>query len=145
MSDQSPVARYLDPIRQYLRSYVKDDDDLLEHVLIACLSSYTSSPLNLGVMGPSSAGKTYVISLVTKLFPNAVSLTGASAKSFFYEEGTAIDPDTHEDLQGKIDDLQKRVDGGEEGAKSELRLLRRKAMIRVNLAGRILVFKESPG
>ena len=38
-------VQYQDPIRQYLRLYIKDDEDLLEHVLITCFSSFTSNPL----------------------------------------------------------------------------------------------------
>ena len=61
-------VQYQDPIRQYLRLYIKDDDDALEHVLITCFSARTNNPLNLAVMAPSSVGKSYVISLVSSLF-----------------------------------------------------------------------------
>lgn len=148
MSDQSvPAAvKYQDPIRTYLETFIKDDDDLLEHNLVVCFSSFTSNPLNLGVMAPTSEGKSYTISLVTGLFPNAVAFTGSSSKAFFYEEGKAVDPETHEDLQGRMDALRERLDADDKdsAARSELRQLAKKAMIRVNLEGRILVFLEPP-
>jgi hypothetical protein len=148
LSDQAPapIVQYSDPIRTYLKTFIKDDDDLLEHVLVVCFSSFTSNPLNLGVMAPTSEGKSYVISLVTGLFPNAHVFAGSSAKAFFYEEGKAVDPETHEDLQGRVDELRARLDSDPEdgAARSELRALTKKAMIRVSLEGRILVFLEPP-
>ena len=139
-------VQYQDPIRQYLRLYIKDDEDLLEHVLITCFSSFTSNPLNLGVMAPTSEGKSYTISLVTALFKNAYVFTGSSPKAFFYEEGKMVDPETHEDLQGEADRMRARLDANEEDreARAKLRELTKKAMVRVSLEGRILVFLEPP-
>jgi hypothetical protein len=146
MSATTPEVQYHDPIRTYLETFIKDDDDLLEHNLVVCFSSFTSNPLNLGVMAPTSEGKSYTISLVTGLFPNAVVFTGSSSKAFFYEEGKAVDPETHEDLQGRMDALRSRLDDDDKdgAARSELRQLNKRAMIRVNLEGRILVFLEPP-
>src|SRR5271157_125686 len=154
MSETTPTVQYVDPIRQYLRALIKDDDDAIEHVLITCFSSTTNDPLNLGIMAPSSQGKSYIISLVTGLFPNAHVFAGSSAKAFFYEEGQAVDPETKEDLQGSIDRLRERLDRLQEdpeassadkaAVKSELRAVQRRSMIKVNLEGRIMVFLEPP-
>jgi hypothetical protein len=144
-----------DPIRDYLRLYVKGDDDLIEHLLITCFSSYTANPINLGVMAPTSEGKTYPINWVTSLFPNAMKFTGATAKSFFYDEGTEVDLETGEDIQGRLDDINRRLDEleserGKDAAaerrelKAERKGLRRDSATKVSLGGRILVFLDSP-
>ena len=139
-------VQYQDPIRQYLRLYIKDDDDALEHVLITCFSARTNNPLNLAVMAPSSVGKSYVISLVSSLFPNAHVFTGGSPKSFFYEQGKLVDAETHEDLQGRVDELTAAIDRDPENsaARAERRELLKRAMTRVSLEGRVLVFLEPP-
>ena len=146
MTEQLPSVQYADPIRQYLRLYIKDDDDAMEHVLITCFSARTNNPLNLAVMAPTSVGKSYIISLVSSLFTNAYVFTGGSPKSFFYEQGKLVDPETHEDLQGRVDQLTETLDRDPENAaaKSERRELLKKAMTRVSLEGRILVFLEPP-
>jgi DNA-binding MarR family transcriptional regulator len=158
MSTASLQSR--NPILQYLRLYIKEDDDLLEHVLLVCFSSFTSDPLNLGIMAPTSTGKSYVVSLVVGLFPNAESLTGATAKAFFYENGTLVEDEVteerdpvigsvrmvHAELQGRVDALRERIDADKEdyASKAELKDLLARSMIRVNLERRILVFLEPP-
>ncbi|MDG6926718.1 MAG: hypothetical protein JRN09_09230, partial [Nitrososphaerota archaeon] len=149
-----PSAASQDPIRDYLRLFVKDDEDLLEHVLIVCFSSFSSNPLNLGVMAPSSEGKSYVVSLVADLFKRATHITGSSAKAFFYENGTYVEEvegengqKAYADLQGKVDQLKKRIvqDREDSSAREEFRALMSKALLKVNMDRRIIVFSEPPG
>lgn len=138
-----------DLIRRQISLYVKEDEDTVEHLLRVCFSSYTANPLNLGVMAPSSEGKTHAIVNVTRLFPNATMLAGASPKAFFYEEGVLVDKDRRS-IQSRVDDLRSRL--SDKGAtKEELRAIRSElrgtlanSMTRVDLGGRILVFLEPP-
>jgi hypothetical protein len=77
---------------EYLYSVVKKDEELVDHVFITCLSAFTDRPLSLGVLAPTSEGKTYVVSSVKDLFPEKyiVTFTGASPKSLFYQRGRKV-------------------------------------------------------
>jgi hypothetical protein len=143
----------VDPLRAAIKLYVKGDDDTIEHLLIIGFSSYTNNPLNIGLMAPTSEGKTWPITQVMKYFPNAITFSGQSPRALFYQHGELIDAESKEPIQVRVDDLRARLDEfeGQKGyakqrgaIKSELRDLVEHAAVRVGLSGRILVFLDSP-
>jgi len=143
------VAAFGDPIRTYVRQFVKRDDELVEHVLRTCFSADTNYPLNLIVIAPTSEGKTFVITHVTELFPNAITFTDASAKSFFYDHGVPVDKDGR-DISAEVDAQREVLDNllataeEKKDAKAKLRSLLANPMIKVNFDGKILVFLDAP-
>ena len=69
---------------------IKHDDDNKLITFLAMLSAYTDdSQLNISFNAPSSTGKTFIVSQIANLFPEAdkIELSGASPTSFFYGEG----------------------------------------------------------
>jgi hypothetical protein len=142
-----------DSIQRYLDAYVKDDAEATKHLELVGFSSFTNDPQNLGVMAKTSEGKTYAITRVMDLFPNALKITGQTAKALFYENGAVIDTETGEEIEEKINGLKDELEGlegsknsGPEKARlrAQLRGLQRNAGIKVNLSHRILVFLDSP-
>jgi hypothetical protein len=138
-----------DPIRTQIRLYVKNDEDLVEHLLRVGFSSFTSNPLNLAVMAPTSEGKTWAITHTLKLFENAHFFTGATPKTFFYETGELIDKDGNR-IQERVDELRATIadksakKSDRLAARGELRELSSGSATRVNLEGRLLVFLDAP-
>lgn len=141
-----------EPIRDYLRSFIKMDDELIEHLLKACFSAETNDPLNLVVIAPTSEGKTFSIVRVTSLFPNAITFDDASSKSFFYDNGVLVDKDGRP-IQTELDQINadaekdnRMMSNAEK--KRDLRDKRRfllvGSMTRINFDGKILVFLDAP-
>jgi len=143
-------------IRDYVQQFVKSDREVIEHLMVACLSSYTDNPLNLGLFAPSSIGKTWATKMVAQLFSNTVFLSGATAKSFFYDGSGKTVNAGGEDIGTKILALKAML--AQEKLKPKmLRNPKRmasltlqinettaSALTEVNLEGRILVFLEPP-
>ena len=83
--------RDLPKTREYLADWVKKDPDTVEHILTVALSSKTGKPLNLMLRGRSSVGKSWPVSVILHLFPNATIISGATPKNFFYAAGEKLD------------------------------------------------------
>jgi hypothetical protein len=138
-----------DPVRDYLRLFIKGDEELTEHLLKVCYSAETNNPLNLVVIAPTSEGKTWAIVHVTELFPNALAFTDASAKSFFYDNGELVDKDGNL-IQERVDELRELLSDSRASreekveSRAELRGLLASSMTRVKFDGRILVFLDAP-
>lgn len=154
MTEVPQAVAYQDPIRTYLRLWVKDDEAVTEHVLITCFSADTPRPLNLALMAPTSEGKTYVAMKVCSLFHNALPYGGGSAKSFYYDYGQLVDPVTGESLEDRLKELQRGLkdwSGRDEESKKEresleaqIEDLEKSSMYEVDLRRRILLFLEPP-
>ena len=66
------IVKYGRPIIQiekYLNSKIKDDPILVKQLLRVFLSAYTNEPINVGVLAPSSEGKTYATVEISEIFP----------------------------------------------------------------------------
>jgi len=82
-----PEEITLDDVANVLSLTIKDDDSNKKIVFLAMLSAYTDkSQINVSLNAPSSTGKTYIATQVSKFFPDEdkVERSGASPTSFFY-------------------------------------------------------------
>lgn len=79
-------------IVRILSKEVKQEEDNIYRVLLCGLSAFTAEPLNMRVLGPSSAGKTHLLEKVSNVFPEeyVVKLSTASPTSFKYGMGTSM-------------------------------------------------------
>lgn len=80
----------LDDVAKVLSHTIKDDDSNKKIVFLCMLSAYTdSAQINVSLNAPSSTGKTYLATQVSKLFPDEdkIERSGASPTAFFYGEG----------------------------------------------------------
>jgi hypothetical protein len=140
----------IDVIYRYLSKLVVDDDVLLQHLLIVGFSAFTKDPLNLGIMAPTSEGKSWAAKHVFSLFPkeNVVFLSGASPKALIYQKGRLVDADG-KDVEDVLEELKKKAlnaknEDDREKAKNEIRELFANASTLVDLTNVILVFLEPP-
>jgi len=54
-----------------VRKTIKQENALVRQIAYTGLSAYTRDPLNLGIMAPTSEGKTYAVTEVMQLFPKS--------------------------------------------------------------------------
>ena len=91
-----------------VKKTVKREDALIRLILYTGLSAYTKDPLNLGIIAPTSEGKTYAVSEVMKLFPKQEvwMLGNMSPKVLIRDKGILVDKD-NQPIQEEIRELNK--------------------------------------
>jgi len=90
---QKEKGRPLVQIKKYLNSKIKNDDKLVEKILWIYFSAYTANPINLGIMAPSSEGKTYASVVVSSIFPkeDIISVGRMSPTALIHQNGILVD------------------------------------------------------
>ena len=90
-----------------IKREVKRDDVLIRQVFYTALSAYTFEPINLGIISPTSEGKTYTTMKVMQYFPREdVWLIGnMSDKALIRQRGILINS-KGESIQKQIDELK---------------------------------------
>ena len=53
-----------------VKKTIKQEDSLVRQILYTCWSAHTKDPINLGIMAPTSEGKTYPVIEALKFVPN---------------------------------------------------------------------------
>jgi len=153
--DDSKVAGgdYVEYIINCIKKEVKQDDSLVRQILYTVLSAYSNDPINLGIMAPTSEGKTYPVTKVMKYAPpDDVWLIGAmSPKTLVRQNGILVDKD-NQPAKPKLKDLDRKIKDAEKSSgqnnKNEF-LEERQQLIEnckymIDLRGKILVFLEPP-
>ena len=64
-----PSNDFIEYVFDTVRKTIKQENALVRQIAYTGLSAYTGDPLNLGIMAPTSEGKTYAVIEVMKLFP----------------------------------------------------------------------------
>lgn len=140
----SPIKQ----IEHYLNSIVKYDEKLVKKLIRVCFSAYTSSPLNLGIMAPTSEGKTYATVQVTNLFPkdDVIFVGRMSPTALIHQKGILVDKNGMP-IEEKIKELEERLKTNPE-KKAEINKEKEEILNNaknlVDLHGKILVFAEPP-
>jgi hypothetical protein len=145
---------FVEYIIQIVKKTVKCEDSLIRQILYTGLSSYIGDdPINLGIMAPSSEGKTYPVEECIKFFPKEdVYKVGAmSAKALVRDKGILVDSrlnpieDKVRELKKQVNRLSKKSQEEEKEEKlEELEELYKDAKTLIDLRGKILVFLEPP-
>jgi hypothetical protein len=130
---------------------VKLDDSLVRGVLYTGCSTWSFDPLNLGIIAPTSEGKTYTVLQVMQYFPKRdVKYIGSmSPKVIIRQDSVLVDTDTLRPIQTDIDDLKKQIKKESDEKKREklekrLQNLFDNARPLIDLRGKIYVFLEPP-
>jgi hypothetical protein len=144
---------YLGYIIKTIKKTVKCDDILIKQILYASLSTYTQSdPINLGILAPTSEGKTYPVEECIKLFPkqDVYKIGSMSAKVLVRQKGILVDK-MNIPLNPRLKELQKKREGLESNKKEEseriteqIEELKEDSRTLIDLSGKILVFLEPP-
>jgi hypothetical protein len=69
LTKEIPNKDYSEFIINTSKKEVKRDDVLIRQILYTGISTYTFDPLNLGIIAPTSEGKSYAVVKVMKYFP----------------------------------------------------------------------------
>ena len=152
----SRIAKYGRPIVQiekYLNSKIKDDPILVKQLLRGFLSAYTNEPINVGVLAPSSEGKTYATVEISEIFPkkDIISIGRLSPTALIHTHGRLVDSDG-EPLEPRLNKIREQMEDAEnDGDKKTVRELKRimadmiaSAQNEVDLTHKILLFLDNP-
>ncbi|WP_316504766.1 hypothetical protein [Nitrosopumilus sp.] len=150
------IAKYGRPIIQiekYLNSKIKDDPILVKQLLRVFLSAYTNEPINVGVLAPSSEGKTYATVEISEIFPekDIISIGRLSPTALIHSHGRLVDSDG-EPLESRLQKIREQMAEAEnEGDRKTARELKgimadmiASARNEVDLTHKILLFLDNP-
>lgn len=86
---------------------VKQEDSLIRQILYCGMSTYTNDPVNLGIVAPTSEGKTYPVIEVMNFFPKEdIWYVGSmSPKVLIRQQGVLVD-NNNEPIDYKIKQLR---------------------------------------
>ena len=140
----------LNQIDQYLNSVIKNDSKLVKKILWCFLSAYTSNPINLGIMAPTSEGKTYATVQVSKIFPkeDVISVGRMSPTALIHQNGVLVDENLNP-MEDKLESLNYEIANAEDPksryqAQKERKDLLQTAKNLIDLNGKVLLFLDAP-
>ena len=98
---------YAEYVIKILKKTIKQEDSLVRQIVYTGLSAYTNDPINLGIIAPTSEGKTYPVIESIKVFTKEdVWLIGnMSTKMLVRQKGVLVDQN-NEPLKPKIKQLK---------------------------------------
>lgn len=84
---------FADYVMNVVEKTVKHEDILSRQILYTGLSAYTSDPINLGIIAPTSEGKTYPVTETLRLFPqeDIWKVGSMSPMALFRQKGILVD------------------------------------------------------
>ena len=159
---------YFEYVVSSIKKTVKQEDSLIRQIVYTGFSSYIEDdPINLGILAPTSEGKTYAITESLQYFPDedVVYIGQMSPKVLVRQKGILIDKKTGEPIKDKLQELRtklrelkkksgklsrKDIDEKEnlndeiEKTEEEIRTLFENSKTLIDLRGKILVFLEPP-
>jgi hypothetical protein len=145
-----PNGDHAEYVIKTVKKTVKQEDSLVRQIFYSALSGYTKDPINLGIIAPTSEGKTYPVIETLKFFPkDDVWLIGSmSTKLLVRQKGILVD-ENNEPIKPAIMELKKQIndsdDEDEKGRlKNRLQELYENARTLIDLRDKILVFLEPP-
>lgn len=138
---------------------IKQEDSLVRQILYTCWSGYTNDQINLGIMAPTSEGKTYPVIEALKFVPkeDVWKIGQMSTKVLVRQKGILVDKDgttlkpvlkeidqqtikLKDDNNNKGQDYRKKIDQ----LKERKNQLLEDSKILIDLSGKTLVFLEPP-
>ena len=146
---------FVEYVVKTVKKTVKCEDVLIRQILYTTLSSYIQDdPINLGIIAPTSEGKTYPVEECIKFFPteDVYKVGSMSTKVLVRQRGILIDKNG-EPIEQKIKELRKRMNllnDKKENKVEKYEILEEMAEVfedaktLIDLHGKILVFLEPP-
>lgn len=157
---------YFEFVVESIKKTVKSEDTLIRQILYTGFSAYVEDdPLNLGVLAPTSEGKTYPIIESLQYFPDedVLYIGQMSPKVLVRQKGILIDKKSGEPLYDKVQELrtqsrelikkkratndrdeQERLTEEIDKVGEDIRKLFEISKTLIDLRGKILVFLEPP-
>lgn len=145
-----PDKDYAEFVINTARRTVKQENSLVRQIFYTAMSKDTTDPGNLGIVAPTSEGKTYPVIEVLKYFPaEDVHFIGRmSTMTLVRQKGILIDSN-NKPVKDQIKELKKQIDQAKdkhekESLEEELELLTDDIRSLIDLTGKIIVFLEPP-
>ncbi len=157
---------YFEFVVSSIKKTVKCEDALIRQVLYTGFSTYVEDdPINLGILAPTSEGKTYAVTEPLQYFPDddVLYIGQMSNKVLVRQKGILIDKKTGEPIHDKVHELRtkarelakkKRVTNDRDEKEDineeidqvdeDIRKLFENSKTLIDLTGKILVFLEPP-
>jgi hypothetical protein len=145
------IHDYVEYVISVANKTVKLDDSLVRGIFYTGCSTWTFDPLNLGIIAPTSEGKTYSVLQVLQYFPKRdVKFIGSmSPKVIIRQDSILVDPDTLKPIQSDIDTLKQQIvkeknKKRKDELEEQLQTLLANARPLIDLRGKLYVFLEPP-
>ena len=105
-----PDRDYAEFTIRTIKKVVKREDVLVRQVFYTGLSTYNFDPVNLGIIAPTSEGKTYVVTRALKPFPeeDVWNIGNMSTKVLVRQKGILVGPDG-KPIREQVNELKKRL------------------------------------
>ena len=94
-----------------IKKEVKQEDILIRQIFDAAISAYSSDPGNIGIVAPTSEGKTYTVMKTLQYFPKEdVEFIGSmSPKALIRKNGILVDKNTNKPIEFLIKGLKSQI------------------------------------
>jgi len=153
-SKESKKQNLLEDVVSFLSKEILKEPINIPLLILNGLSTYSSNPINLRILAPSSEGKTHLVNKIAKLFPktDVLNLSTASAQSFKYLNGEMVIETESGDfesieprlIQLEMDGLDKSKPKQElESIKREILELKKQSWNLIDLSNKWLIFSDS--
>lgn len=143
----------IEDVEKYLNTQVKNDPILVKQLLRAYLSAYTNNPINIGVLAPSSEGKTYSTVQVSDIFPgeDIVLIGRMSPTVLIHQQGVLVN-ENNESIENEVKELDDEILAAKkekrkedvDKLKQDKRELTKNARNLVDLKNKIMIFLDNP-
>jgi hypothetical protein len=138
---------YIIPI---VKKTVKQEDALIRQILYTGFSAYSKDPINLGIMAPTSEGKTHAAIETLQYFPkeDVWKIGSMSPKVIIRLNGILVD-ENNAPVEERIKELKRLIKKEEdeeikESLSDELTQITSEAKILIDLTNKIFLFLEPP-
>jgi regulator of PEP synthase PpsR (kinase-PPPase family) len=145
-----PDGDYAEFIINTARRTVKQENSLVRQIFYTAMSKDTADPGNLGIIAPTSEGKTYPVIEVLKFFPaEDVHYIGRmSTMTLVRQKGILVD-NNNQPVKNELRELKKLIEQSndkdeKESLEEELELMTEDVRSLIDLSGKIVVFLEPP-
>ena len=172
--DKQQLKTLKKDLKEFVSLKVKEEKENIDKLLNACISTYTSEPMNIAVVGASSEGKSFLVENVVKLFPDedVEIYRSVTPKAFTRLKGYKVIPNpnpyaSEEDkyvdfvevngekigiderikqLKQEIEELKRKNESNEiiKEKKAELQKLEKESLTCIDFRHKIIVFLEEP-
>jgi hypothetical protein len=145
-----PGRDYINFVIKTIKKTVKREDSLVRQISYSALSAYTKDPINLGIIAPTSEGKTYPVVETLKFFPKEdVWLIGSMSTKLLVRQKGILVGDNNEPIKPAIMELKRQINNTDnedekERLKNRLQEIYENARTLIDLRDKILVFLEPP-
>ncbi len=141
---------YIEYLVSTVKKTVRQEDSLIRQILYTAFSAYSKDPINLGIMAPTSEGKSFAAIETLQYFPkeDVWKIGSITPKVIIRQNGILVD-NNNQPVEDKIKDLKNQINKEKdedikEKLKGQLSELLKDTKILIDLSNKIFLFLEPP-